>query len=51
MFRREAAVKHMLLASESPKYLGMEEGILNVKLLNFVSRCRIKPSQAKSSER
>ena len=33
MFGREAAVKHMLLASESPKYLGMDEGILNVKLL------------------
>ena len=32
MFGREAAVKHMLLASESPKYLGMDEGILNVKL-------------------
>ena len=33
MFSREAAVKHMLLAPESPKYLGMDEGILNVKLL------------------
>ena len=33
MFGREAVVKHMLLASESPKYLGMDEGILNVKLL------------------
>ena len=33
MFGREAAAKHMLLASESPKYLGMDEGILNVKLL------------------
>ena len=33
MFGREAAVKHMILASESPKYLGMDEGILNVKLL------------------
>ena len=32
-FGREAAVKHMVLASESPKYLGMDEGILNVKLL------------------
>ena len=33
MFGRKAAVKHMLLASESPKYLGMDKGILNVKLL------------------
>ena len=33
MFGREAALKHMILASESPKYLGMDEGILNVKLL------------------
>ena len=33
MFGREAAVKHMILASDSPKYLGMDEGILNVKLL------------------
>ena len=33
MFGREAAVKHMILASESPKYLGMDKGILNVKLL------------------
>ena len=33
MFGREAAVKHMLLASESPTYLGFDEGILNIKLL------------------
>ena len=33
MFGREAAVNHMLLASESPKYLGFDEGILNIKLL------------------
>ena len=33
MFDREAAVKHIILASESPKYLGMDDCILNVKLL------------------
>ena len=38
MFGREAAVRHMLLASESPKYLGMDEGILNVKLLQNLYR-------------
>ena len=29
MFGQQAAVKHMLLDSESPKYLGNEEGLLN----------------------
>ena len=33
MFGRQAAVKHMLLDSESPKYLGDDEGILNVELM------------------
>ena len=33
MFRREAAVKHTLLAPESLKYLGSEEGILDVELM------------------
>ena len=33
MFRREAVVKHTLLATESLKYLGSEEGILNVELM------------------
>ena len=33
MFGHQAAVKHMLLDSESPKYLGDDEGILNVELM------------------
>ena len=33
MFRCQAAVKHMLLDSESPKYLGDDKGILNVELM------------------
>ena len=33
MFRCEAAAKHMLLAEESTKYVGDNEGILNLKLM------------------
>ena len=33
MFGREAAVKHTLLATESLKYLGSEEGILDIELM------------------
>ena len=33
MFEREAAAKHMLLAEESTKYVGDNEGILNLKLM------------------
>ena len=33
MFGWQAAVKHMLLDSESPKYLGNKEGLLNIKLM------------------
>ena len=33
IIRREAAVKHTLLASESFKYLGSEEGILDMELM------------------
>ena len=33
MFGCQAAVKHMLLDSESPKYLGDDEGVLNVELM------------------
>ena len=33
MFRREAAVKHMLLESENPKYLGTNDGMINVGLM------------------
>ena len=41
MFGREAAVKHTLLESENPKYLGTNEGMINVglmtKLYNIVA--------------
>ena len=30
MFGHEAAVKHMLLESENPKYLGTNDGMINV---------------------
>ena len=33
MFGREAVAKHMLLAEESTKYVGDNEGILNLKLM------------------
>ena len=34
MFRREAAVKHTLLESENPKYLGTDNSMINVSLMN-----------------
>ena len=41
MFGREAAVKHTLIESENPKYLGTNEGMINVglmtKLYNIVA--------------
>ena len=33
MFRREAAVKHTLLELENPKYLGTNDGMINVGLM------------------
>ena len=33
MFEREAAVKHTLLESERPKYLGTDDGMINVELM------------------
>ena len=33
MFRHEAAVKHTLLESENPKYLGTNDGMINVGLM------------------
>ena len=33
MFGREAAVKHTLLESENPKYLGTKEGMINIGLM------------------
>ena len=33
MFGCEAAVKHTLLASENPKYLGTDDGMINIELM------------------
>ena len=33
MFGRKAAVKHTLLESENPKYLGMDDGMINIGLM------------------
>ena len=33
MFEREAVVKHTLLGSENPKYLGTDDGMINVGLM------------------
>ena len=33
MFGRKAAVKHTLLESENPKYLGTNDGMINVGLM------------------
>ena len=34
VWMHEAAVKHTLLQSESPKYLGTDDGMINVELMN-----------------
>ena len=34
MLRREAAVKHTLLHSKSSKYLGTDDGMINIELMN-----------------
>ena len=34
MFGQEAVVKHNILASESPKYLGTEDSMINIKLMS-----------------
>ena len=33
MIRCEATVKHTLLQSESPKYLGTDDGMINIELM------------------
>ena len=33
MFRCEVAVKHTLLESERPKYLGTDDGMINIELM------------------
>ena len=34
MFGQEAAVKHTLLASESPKYIGTEDSMISIRLMS-----------------
>ena len=34
MFEREAAMKHTLRASESPKYLGTDDSMINIELMS-----------------
>ena len=34
MFGHEAAVKHTLLESERPKYLGTDDGMINLELMS-----------------
>ena len=34
MFGHEAAVKHTLLESERPKYLGTDDGMINIQLMS-----------------
>ena len=52
MFGREAAVKHTLLESENPRYLGTNEGMINVglmtKLYNVVAH---NLNESKESQR
>ena len=48
MFGHQAAVKHMLLDLESPKYLGNEEGLLNIELMRKLYHVIIQPNQVKS---
>ena len=61
MFRREAAVKHTLLESERPKYLGTDDGMINVELmtklyhvvahnLNEVRKARDENKKSKTSK-
>ena len=55
MFRCEAAVKHTLLESENPKYLGTNEGMINVglmtKLYNVVAHNLNKARKARDGKK
>ena len=55
MFGHEAAVKHTLLESENPKYLGTNEGMINVelmtKLYNVVAHNLNKARKARDGEK
>ena len=55
MFRHEAAVKHMLLESENPKYLRTNDGMINMgqmtKLYNVVAHNLNKARKARDRNR
>ena len=55
MFGCEAAVKHMLLESENPKYLGINDGMINIglmtKLYNVVAHNLNKARKARDRNR
>ena len=55
MFGREAAVKHMLLESENPKYLGTNDGLINeglmTKLYNVVAHNLNEARKARDGNR
>ena len=55
MFGHEAAVKHMLLESENPKYLGTNDGMINVglmtKLYNVVAHNLNEAKKARDRNR
>ena len=55
MFGREAAVKHTLLESENPKYLGKNDGMINVglmtKLYNIVAHNLNEARKARDGKR
>ena len=55
MFGREAAVKHTLLESENPKYLGTNDGMINVglmtKLYNVVAHNLNKARKARDGKK
>ena len=55
MFSREAAVKHALLGSENPKYLGTNKGMINIglmtKLYNVVAHNLNKARKARDGKK
>ena len=55
MFGHEAAVKHTLLESENPKYLGTNKGMINVRLMtklyNVVAHNLIKARKARDGKK
>ena len=51
MFGRKAAVKHTLLESENPKYLGTDDSMINVGLMTKLSCSSTQPEQRKEGQR